>query len=454
MKKYATLLAILLFFVSCSAVEVKPELTLIPPGRVSNQVPLDIRAAAELPSGKKTSLTLSFEQNGKKEIIFSKDTVLKKTGTVLIEHVQSIKDRPGELNVVFEVNDGKETFRKTRSVKVVDFHQRSLKTIDGAWIGMYHWSEDEGKHWNKDIKKLDEQGWRGVVRSMHEVGMDVIVLQEIFRNQEYVGKHSMTVDTYAGKAFYPSRLYPGRMDIACPDPVDVILSEAEKLGMNVFMGIGMYAWFDFSEQSLQWHKNVATEAWEMYGKYDSFYGFYVSEESGGSLDNWEQTEDLRVQRRNEIVTFFDEFTKHCRALAPTKPIMLATNSMDLVGAEPTYERLLPNLDILCPFGFARMPEHDLTGLEAAKLLQGLCDKCGSHFWFDLESFLFNPDMSLYPRDFEGIMNDLLMFDNFEKIFCYQYPGVFNNPDLHPQVGEDKSVDLYNKYREYYKNITK
>jgi hypothetical protein len=63
-------------------------------------------------------------------------------------------------------------------------------------------------------------------------------------------------------------------------------------------------------------------------------------------------------------------------------------------------------------------------------------------------------MSLYPRDFEGIMNDLLMFDNFEKIFCYQYPGVFNNPDLHPQVGEDKSVDLYNKYREYYKNITK
>lgn len=31
--------------------------------------------------------------------------------------------------------------------------------------------------------------------------------------------------------------------------------------------------------------------------------------------------------------------------------------------------LLKHLDILCPFGFARMPKEDLKGLEAANLLQ-------------------------------------------------------------------------------------
>uniref|UniRef100_UPI00248C8B99 hypothetical protein n=1 Tax=Romboutsia timonensis TaxID=1776391 RepID=UPI00248C8B99 len=34
--------------------------------------------------------------------------------------------------------------------------------------------------------------------------------QEVFRNEEYVGKHTTNVDNYVGKAFYPSKLYPGR----------------------------------------------------------------------------------------------------------------------------------------------------------------------------------------------------------------------------------------------------
>ena len=96
-----------------------------------------------------------------------------------------------------------------------------------------------------------------------------------------------------------------------------------------------------------------------------------------------------------------------------------------------------------------MPENDITGKEAADFLQALCDQKSCHFWFDLEAFLFYPDGSLYPRPFDGIMTDLTMFDTFEKIFCYQYPGVFNNLNLHPQVGEDAGIELYSKYKEYY-----
>ena len=128
----------------------------------------------------------------------------------------------------------------------------------------------------------------------------------------------------------------------------------------------MFAWFDFF-RSLEWHKRVAKELWDKYGHHPSFYAFYVSEESGGSLDNWEPTTEKQIMRKRQIVEFFRAFKEYCNTLAPEKPIMLATNSMGVPQGLDTYPGLLQNLDILCPFGFARMPEGDLSGKEAATL---------------------------------------------------------------------------------------
>ena len=37
------------------------------------------------------------------------------------------------------------------------------------------------------------------------------------------------------------------------------MTEADRRNMNVFLGIGMFAWFDFTTESLEWHKRVAKE---------------------------------------------------------------------------------------------------------------------------------------------------------------------------------------------------
>ena len=97
---------------------------------------------------------------------------------------------------------------------------------------------------------MTDNQWRELVRSMNKLDMNMMVIQEVFRNEQYVGKHSTNVDNYQGKAFYPSKLYPGRMDIAAKDPIEAILSEADKQGMNVLMGVGMFAWFDFTSKLL------------------------------------------------------------------------------------------------------------------------------------------------------------------------------------------------------------
>ena len=214
----------------------------------------------------------------------------------------------------------------------------------------------------------------------------------------------------------------------------------------------MFAWFDFTAESLLWHKRVASELWERYGHHSSFYGFYISEECAGNLYNSETTDEMKAVRKKEIADFFRDFKEMTSKIAPDKPLMLATNSMGIMDGADAYPALLENLDILCPFGFARMPEGDLTGKEAADLLQTFCDDAGSHLWFDLEAFLFNPDMSLYPRPIDQIIGDLNLLDNFEKVLCYQFPGVFSDPKWNFRVGEERTVQLFNDYKEYLEKL--
>ena len=436
------------------AEECRVGLTLIPPGTITNKVDLDIRAGIVNKGNTQQEFYVSIYLNDVSQdslIHFSRITLAQGSARE-IKFSLKTTDKIGRNRIILKVKEKNEEFTISKDFEVINSEIRSTRLIDGAWAGLYHWSETEGKHWNPDIKKMTDDQWRELVRSMHSIGMDVIVLQEVFRNQDYVGKHDLNINNYQGKAFYPSTLYSGRMPISAKDPIGAILSEADKLGMSVMMGVGMFAWFDFTVESLEWHKQVAKELWDMYGDHPSFYGFYVSEECAGNLYNSESTNEGQMIRKKEIVNFFREFKKYTSQFAPEKPVMLATNSMEVLKGADTYPALLQNLDILCPFGFARMPKGDLTGKEAADILQKFCDDAGAHLWFDLEAFLFNPDNSLYPRPIDEIICDLNLLDNFEKVLCYQYPGVFNNPKMSIRIGEERTIDLYNAYKTYMKKI--
>lgn len=295
---------------------------------------------------------------------------------------------------------------------------------------------------------MTDDQWRQLVKAMHNIRMNVIVIQDVFRGaNHYVDKHNMTLETYDGKAMYPSKLYPSRLDLAVKDPVEAVLSEADKHDMSVFVGVGGYAWFDFSEGSLAWHKAVATELWEMYGHHPSFYGWYISDEVEGGLASGARDEPTMTKRHNQIVDFFREFKLHVQKMAPDKPVMLATNSGGIKYGLKAYPKLLKHMDILCPFGFHRL-QDDLTGYEQAKVLQELCDEAGSHLWMDLEVFLFASGNALSPRPIEAIAGDLKVFTNFEKILCYSFTGLMNSPRQTFAPGGPATVRLYNDYEKF------
>jgi len=416
-------------------------LTLIPPSPVTDKIFLDIRGAVwnQGAAAKSFDVTVFLDQEDSANVLHSESLHL---GPGLCKGTKfrwATDGHAGHHTLLLVAKSDVNTYRITQPIEILASDVRSTRRIDGAWFEFYHWSEAEGKPWNEEIRKTTDGQWKEMVAAMHRIGMDLVIVQEVFRNQEYVGKHSMETDGYTGRAYYPSKLYPQRRDIAATDPLGAVLAEADKHGMHVMVGVGCYAWFDFTPGSLAWHKRVADELWEQYGHHRSFYGWYVSEEIPGHLG-------AGTARRREIVRFFREFKEHVNTLAPDKPVMLATNCHCVAQSEGYYPKLLEHLDILCPFGFHRMPAGDYSGDEVARMLQQHCDQAGAHLWMDMEVFVFGRGNALLPRPIDGVIDDLMRFPDFEKICCYAFTGLMNSPDQSRKPGGKATVRLYNDYR--------
>lgn len=442
---------------SCAPRSTHPSiyLTLVPPGTITDKIDLDIRAGIKnLQKVPLPAHVIFYLNDEKKEhLIYNAKITIPPDSSCTVRFTLPTANHIGKNKIIVVVRGAGFEEKNFKEVTIISSDVRSTKTIGGAWISFYHWSETEGKMWNPVIKNLTDDQWKEMISSMHKIGMDIVVIQESFRNQVYVGNQEAQNNSYKGKAYYPSRLYLGRMPIAAKDPIEAVLTRADSLGMFVFMGVGMYAWFDYTPGSLQWHKKVAKELWDRYGHHSSFYGFYVSEEGMGSLDCFEKDSSKQDLRRKEVLNFFEEFTPFCNRMAPGKPVMFAPNGWGVGRSKGAYPELLKNVDIICPFAFSRMPEGDLSGKEAISLLQKYCNDSKSHLWLDLEAFLFNEKEGyLYPRPIGEIESDLNQYDNFEKVICYQYPGVFNNPKMSVRVGEPSTVQLYLDYQNYWQKL--
>jgi len=446
------LLALAMALPSAVAQEPPVRLELIPPSPITDKTDMDIRGAVENRSAHSQKYMARFYLDRETESaqIGSEDITVPAHANRAVFTRRSAAGMAGKHRVILVVSGRRGTVRSESEVEVLPSATLSPRTIDGAWAGLIHWSDDEGRYWNADLRKLTEQDWQQQIEGMHALGMDTIVIQQVFQNQEYYGRNNIATAGYRGQANYPSKLYPARSPIASHDALEAILSEADALHMHVFVGVGMYAWFDYSAPSLDWHKKVAGELWSRYGHHASFYGWYVSEEVYGDLIP-DQGEQAKNQYRAEIIRFFAEFQAYCRSLAPEKPVMLAPNAHGLLKSQDVWPQVLEHIDILCPFGFARMPEGDVTGEQSAAIFKMICSRTHTHLWMDLEAFTFEGN-ALIPRPIDGLVQDLRQFPDFEKILCYQYPGIFNAPQSRIKPGGYRTVTLYQDYMNYLEKI--
>ena len=355
----------------------------------------------------------------------------------------SLKGAVGDVELRFRFYRGeKEVETSSAPYQVVPGSVPATGLIDGCWISICHWSEQEAVFFNSELKKMRDEDFERHIEEMSLLGIRGVVIQNVFDSSHYVGRHEMTCGSYDGREFYPSGLYPGRMPLAARDPIEAVLRAADRCGMHVLLGVGLFAWFDFSEQSLEWHRRVARELFQRYGGHASFYGWYVSEEIMGDL--YYSYMPHSAERWKELAVFFREFRTFVQELAPTKPVAFAPNNVRFHLYAEEWKTILPFIDILIPFAFARDPEH----LNVVQMKQ-ICDECGTHMWVDMEMFREPFEDGLVPKTMEALLREIRQYDALEQCYGYQYTGLMNHPASRFSLGGEPAKELYARYLQYY-----
>ena len=137
-------------------------LTLITPGMITDQVALDIRAGLKNHTAavQQWNVAIYLDKVQWQNRLYRSVHVLQANEGVEIRHVVPPGKLLGNHTIILKVsNDRKEHVLK-KPIEVVSANGRSTQTIDGAWAGIYHWSEKEGKHWNNDLRQLTGRQWK------------------------------------------------------------------------------------------------------------------------------------------------------------------------------------------------------------------------------------------------------------------------------------------------------
>jgi hypothetical protein len=450
---------------------VKAYLTVTPPGPVTDRVELDVRWTVEAGGVPARNVKVALIRDG--EPVGPEETLNLEADQIVTRRIQvKTGGLQGERTFILAVSvEGQPLPAVARTVTVLPSAIRSPRLIGGAWVGLTHWSEEEGRYWNRELSQFTADDWRELVRGMKALGMRTIIVQETWRNPVYYGRHyhQMTAEnyreTYAGCAYYPSRLWPGRVELPCEDPVETLLDEADKQGIRVFLGVGLYAHFDYTAGSLAWHRDVLRELWAMYRGHDSLHGWYVSEELCGPIRPHEQRYwDATDEFRAEVLAFFKGLHDTIQTLAPHTLLMVAPDA-NVGEASDIWPGLLRHCDVACFQVYQKQPP------EAIQRMQAWCDAAGCHHWLDLEIFGFeHPDKPgaqrdgytqtlsdgtqqwiqtpLIPQPMALLKKEMEQLSSLEYICAYQYPGLMCAPGARLKPGGEPAVRLYREYQAY------
>ena len=149
------------------------------------------------------------------------------------------------------------------------------------------------------------------------------------------------------------------------------------------------------------------------------------------------------EKYKDMQDFFREFSAFAHELAPTKPVALAPNNIDMHLYQDEWKGIMENLDILIPFAFARS-ENNIPQIAE------MCKKWDVHFWVDMEIFKFPFDEgALVPKDFPALLKEIHDYDMLEQVYGYQYTGMLNEPGKNEKhLGGPETEVLYEEFYKY------
>lgn len=309
------------------------------------------------------------------------------------------------------------------------------RKLDGTFFEFRHHSTLEGKYWNPQLDKFEAKNWREKVREISELGMEYIVI--------------MATALYE-KSYFNSSILPFA-DIPCSDPIEEVLSEADKCNVKVFLGNGFFGNWKKPNQNIKSKEVIERsfiameELTELYGHHQSFYGWYFPDETC-----------IILNYSKDFVKYVNLCSNRCHELTPEKKTLIAPFGTNLVLANNRFIDTLANLDVdfiayQDEVGVKKTPVNRTEKL--FERLKKAHDRAGrSKLWADIELFDFEGPVyksALLPAKFERIKKQIDNVSPYaDKILCYQYLGLMSPTDSTAFAGHPDSTRLYNEYSNY------
>jgi len=328
------------------------------------------------------------------------------------------------------------------SIRIVPSETKALPFVQVMWIEPGSYNNGLGN------KKADENDAREYIRLLSFIGVHSVVIA-----------HTEGI-AFGSGAYYPSGL-PEFEGIARPidfDYVNTVLDEAEKLDMNVFVGLGRH--YDTLqlrnglgdktriEMQLDYGKRLSSELWSLYGKYNSFYGWYIAY----------GTDDITCS--NE---YYNHMADILHSYCPDKPVMIALSGMPVVSPDIINGCRYEIVAYQDAVGSGNIPMQNTFNQEnRIRMLheiymkyQGAHAGTDVHIWSNLEMWKMDGPAykDAYASDWSQIARQLEIERNYVSCVCgYAVPSCIQNPNgafCFKGYKYQKSFDLYNDYKAYY-----
>lgn len=307
-----------------------------------------------------------------------------------------------------------------------------IKPILGSWFEFYHHSQVGAQHWNPTFYNYTDDHWRAIIKDIHELGMEYLVLLSVTDN---------------GKTFYPSELQP-RYDLASPDPLEIVLTEADKYNIKFFVSNDF--WSDPRDlHKMMTDKEIAAlrtkgmeEVARKYAHHKSFYGWYFPNETGLTNTIDETT-----------ISYVNGCSKLARELTPRCTNLIAPYGIKSIRFDDHYVKQLERLDVDIIAYQDEVGVRKAKAGTAGKYFEGLYkmhSKAGrARLWADIEVFDFEGDVytsPAIPAGFDRVLTQMEDVSPFvEHILIYQYCGFMSKPGSLALLNQPEAEKLYVNY---------
>jgi len=306
-----------------------------------------------------------------------------------------------------------------------------VKPIRGSWISIW-WDDKRHQYWNETCRNYTAEQWRLAVKDVADLGFEYLVLLAVAKG---------------GKAFYDTPLLP-KLEMACPDPLEAMLSAGDRYGVKFFISSDWYA--DWDERAL-FDRDLVAKRFQMmdelaarYANHRSFHGWY-----------WPNEACVSPYFTPTFIKHVNECSAHAHMLMPKARTLTAPYGTSHAVCDDKFVRQLEEIDVDIiayqdEVGCLRMTPSQ-SAAAYARLRQAHDRVPQRALWADVEVFAWEGEPNrqtsmLIPAPFSRVRDQLAAVSPYvDKVLIYQFQGLMNRPGSRAFAGHPESTRLYEDY---------